>query len=250
MASIPSGRDGSRDGEPGRPTRLKTGSRGTMPSCRRGRSRPAGRESVHIARTPGRGPSAPPFRARSRAPSGRVPGAASANPASGAEGRMCDRSARPMPRRCSSGSTYSCERNQTCSRWAAMPKPTIRRAVRPARPSRRPGSRSGSVARRCSPQAHGGLQVRRRQRHGRGGPCSRRRRSTRPARSRPALRVAAAGNVTASDHDRPARAGRPATTAPVASRSSSACMNASRSPSRTADVLPVSTSVRWSLTIW
>ncbi len=37
---------------------------------------------------------------------------------------------------------------------------------------------------------------------------------------------------------------------PVARRSSSACMNVSRSPSRTAPVLLVSTSVRRSLTIW
>jgi len=39
-------------------------------------------------------------------------------------------------------------------------------------------------------------------------------------------------------------------TCSVASRSSSAAMNVSRSPSRTAPVLLVSTSVRWSLTIW
>ena len=41
-----------------------------------------------------------------------------------------------------------------------------------------------------------------------------------------------------------------ATASSPRARSSSACMNASRSPSRTADVLPVSCPVRRSLTIW
>ena len=44
--------------------------------------------------------------------------------------------------------------------------------------------------------------------------------------------------------------GPPASGAPVARRSSSACMNVSRSPSRTAPVFDVSTPVRRSLTIW
>ena len=127
-AWIPAGSAGHWKPATGRPTTLNSGIRGTIPYVAYSPFEIGWALSVQVART-------------RRARSG---------------GSSRSRSARPMPRACSPGSTNSIDRNHMASRSTADPKATIRRVPATARRSATM-NRLGSVVQvwRCNRRTPG-----------------------------------------------------------------------------------------------